>query len=172
MTYRQFITSRTYYLLLGLILLIYTFVILVGKQLGPFRLLVVKSGSMEPILSQQSLILLIRKLDYNLQDMVTYDRYIIEQGESETITHRIVNKRRDEQTVFYKLQGDQNQVADGWIRHERIVGRVVVVMPLLGKIITAFRLLLGKVLLVAVPVLFFSMSEIIKIKQELSNSHS
>ena len=91
---------------------------------------IVITGSMEPNISVQDLVVIFKTGDYGVRDVVTYE------GNSMPVTHRIVDKRVDENgVVFYQTKGDANNTADGeWISEDRIVGEVIAVFSGFGKV--------------------------------------
>lgn len=111
-----------YYVLIIIFLLFLIISSLVGKTVfSNYLLLVVRSNSMEPSLPQSRLVLIKKQPDYLINEIVTYS-----QPESDdTITHRIVGKQMINNEFFYLTQGDNNQVADGWIQQSRIIGEVI-----------------------------------------------
>lgn len=91
------------------------------KMPMPFNhgIAVVLSGSMEPTLSVDDMIIVEKTDDYEVGDVVMY------QGEVNTVTHRIVEINGDE--VITK--GDANNTTDEPIEASRIKGEVVGKLP-------------------------------------------
>ena len=75
----------------------------------------VKTGSMEDGIHVGDYILIIKKNNYKVGDVVTYKK------ESYHVTHRIIKKNRNKVTT----KGDANNVADKEIKTSSIIGKVI-----------------------------------------------
>lgn len=90
---------------------------------------IVTSGSMEPNISVDDLVVIWHQDSYNLRDVVTY------YGNTYPVTHRVVRIGTDENgEVLYTTKGDANGPEDGEIPADRIVGRVILVIPNVGNL--------------------------------------
>ena len=85
---------------------------------------VVLSGSMEPSIMIDDLIIVTAQDDYREDDVVVY------QSGSMLVVHRIIQRQPD--TVI--TQGDANNAPDAPVRVEMIKGKVVAVIPGAGSI--------------------------------------
>ena len=119
--------------------------------LGPFRIYVVLSDSMVPIMRTDDAII-VRSVDaqeLSVGDIITFNAF-----ETDTvITHRIEEKNTDEEYGGYVFvtKGDNNNVVDGFLTPEsRVIGRYMLRLPQLGSLISNAR---GNPFYVAVPVL-------------------
>lgn len=109
---------------------------LVGNQLPmPFGVgaAVVLSGSMEPALSVDDLIIVRQADDYATGDVVVF------QAGGTLVVHRII--ARDGDTVT--TQGDANPVADEPIPIASIRGKVVASIPAVGVVVNGIKTPLG-----------------------------
>ena len=79
------------------------------------RIYRVGSGSMEPYLKINSLILIKESNDYKINDIITY------QNGDEYITHRIISINDDEIVT----KGDANNKEDDPITKDKIVGKLI-----------------------------------------------
>jgi len=92
---------------------------------GQFRLVVVSGTSMEPTYHTADL-LIARKGDYQVGDVVVYNAYI-EDTPVGRVVHRLVELQPN---GTYLTQGDNKDYRDPWsVRPEWIEGRVVTVIP-------------------------------------------
>ena len=82
----------------------------------------VATGSMEPTLKQNDIILIKKEKDYNVDDIVTYE------NEGNYITHRIVTKRGKDLVT----KGDANNTKDVPITIDDVIGKMVKVYPNAG----------------------------------------
>ncbi|MBQ8133185.1 MAG: signal peptidase I [Clostridia bacterium] len=91
---------------------------------------VVLSGSMQPAFNVDDL-LIIQKCDsYEVGDIVTYV-----DSANDLVTHRIT----EIDDVSVVTQGDANNTADRAFRKERIKGKVVKILPGVGRMIQLFQ---------------------------------
>ena len=84
-------------------------------ELFGYSIFSVATGSMEPAIKQNDVILIKRKKSYDINDIVTF------KGENAYITHRIISKRGT--TIVTK--GDANNTKDATIEESDIIGKVV-----------------------------------------------
>lgn len=100
---------------------------------------VVLSGSMEPTIAIDDLIIVARQDDYQQNDIVVY------QSGSMLVVHRIIELQPD--TVI--TQGDANPAPDEPVRKEMIKGRVVACVPGAGGIARLLKSPAATVIMVA-----------------------
>lgn len=120
------------------------FVILIIVLLGYFILRIsgrleiynVKTGSMEDNIHVNDYILIYKKSDYNVGDIVTFkkDNYLV--------THRIIKKDNSK----FVTKGDANNTEDEEISINNIVGKVIIIGGLLNFIIN-YKFVLASLLL-------------------------
>lgn len=154
-------------LFFGLVLIIGSFVFLSGKkEIYGWRVLVVKSGSMEPTIKTGSLIFIKKQEAYNKEDVVTYGSSVRAEG---LTTHRIVEKVEEETGEFFKTKGDFNSVEDAkLVSKGEIVGRYQLGIPYIGYVIGFAQTQTGVVLLVIIPGTVIIYEEIKNIKKSIS----
>ena len=110
-----------------------------GATVFGFSLAVVASGSMDPALSVDDLVLIQAKEAYSVGDIITFER------DGVLVTHRIAGIQQED----FLTQGDANAVMDqAPVAQEQIVGKVIVVIPYVGKVLSWLRTPLGMTLLV------------------------
>jgi signal peptidase len=90
---------------------------------------VILSGSMEPTISKDDVILVQAQSDYALHDIVVY------QSGDTLIVHRIV--RMEDDKVWTK--GDANTDEDAAIEKSAIKGKVIGILPEIGRIIKIIK---------------------------------
>ena len=114
-----------------------------------FRIYKIGSGSMEPYLKVNNYIIIKKKNNYNVKDVVTYKK------NNEYITHRI--KSIDGDIVI--TQGDNNNTEDKPINKKDIIGKLVykshilnIVFHLLNKpILWILLFIVGLVITILIP---------------------
>lgn len=100
---------------------------------------VVLTGSMADAINPNDLIITKAQDQYAVGDIVTY------RTEGASVTHRII-ERTDSGWI---TKGDANNTPDGEIDPSSIVGKVVLIIPRVGAIITFMRTPLGMLCMVA-----------------------
>lgn len=102
---------------------------------------VVISGSMEDTISVNDVVVIHRQADYQPGDVITF------RSSGSIVTHRIIEEAPDS----YTTKGDANNAADltPTLKAD-VIGRVVLVIPGIGKLIEYLRTPLGMLCLVAV----------------------
>lgn len=119
---------------------------LAGQRLPmPFGIgtAVVLSGSMEPTLSVNDVIIVREAESYNINDIVVYE------NGREMIVHRITEQNGDTLTT----KGDANNTADEPISIEAVKGRVVLAIPYAGAAVKALRSPVGAIVIILTAVL-------------------
>ena len=87
-----------------------------------YSLFSVATGSMEPTIKQNDIIVVHKQNNYKVDDIVTF------KSEKAYVTHRIVTKRGN--TIVTK--GDANNTKDVAIERKDIIGKVVKILPKAG----------------------------------------
>ncbi|MBR3762811.1 MAG: signal peptidase I [Lachnospiraceae bacterium] len=124
---------------------------LVGNRMPmPFGygMAVVLSGSMEPALSVNDLIVAKETEEYEVGDMVVY-----QDGDS-VVVHRVVTL--DEETV--QTKGDANNVVDAPISREMVKGKVIAYIPGAGYVVNFLRTPVGIFAVLAAAVTLMELS--------------
>lgn len=127
-------------------------------MLGGYGYAVVLSGSMEPLISVNDLLIIQEQSTYKIDDIVTYV-----DDENKLITHRLI--ATDGNSVTAK--GDANNVADHDFQTERIRGKVVAIIPKLGYIVVLFQ---NPICVISVVVLSFILLEYSYSREEKDKS--
>lgn len=119
--------KKIIYIIVFIILLIALSLNILSLQstsLFGFRIYKVGSGSMEPYLKINDVIIIKESDDYNLNDVITY------QSDNEYVTHRIIYINDFE--IITK--GDANNTQDDPITKDQIVGKLIYKFHILGFI--------------------------------------
>jgi len=122
---------------------------------------VVQTGSMEPALEVGSMVFTYPQKSYKVGDVITFNRGKI------TITHRIHNIT----SAGFITKGDANNAADAQIvSKSNVIGKDVVVVPLIGRLTGFIKTPFGFGLLLGIPTLLFVIYEAFQIKKEWEKS--
>lgn len=122
-----------------------------GDQMPmPFKIgiSVVLTGSMEPTISVNDLIIVKETNDYQVGDIVVF------QDHSSLVVHKII--RIDGEEIVTK--GDANDTEDSPINIKQIKGEVVSIIPVLGLIVKFIKSPIGIVLILAGAIVLLRLS--------------
>lgn len=104
---------------------------------------VVLSGSMEPVLSVNDVIIVHESESYDINDIVVYD------SGSSMIVHRIIEQHGD----MFITKGDANNTSDEPISREAVKGKVILSIPHAGAVVNAIRSPIGIVIIIIIAIL-------------------
>lgn len=125
--------------------------------------MIIRGGSMQPILPVGSLVVIRASNDYQPGDMITY------RAGEKYVTHRIVRSG----PKGFVTQGDANNQPDSrLVTSDMIAGRVRVILPWVGAFLAFIRTPLGYGLVVILPALAIVFNEALVIFRELQKKPS
>lgn len=162
--FRSIINSKLYYSCI-IFFLIYLFIVTVFslKIFENLHSFTNKSNSMSPAINTGSIIIVRKRTQYSIGDIISY--YSLINNKEEIITHRINSLGGN----VYITKGDANQAIDREIVLPRLViGKVIFIIPYLGYIISFAKSGIGLSLSIFFPALIISASELIKIISEVN----
>ncbi|TSD08884.1 signal peptidase I [Haloglomus irregulare] len=126
----------------------------VPQVIGADEGFVVLSGSMEPTMSPGDVVMVDASGPAGIGDVITYSR----PGDSVPTTHRVVGVVDG----GYETKGDANENADAdLIGPEAVIGRVVLTIPVVGRLILWANTPVGYVALVISPLVLLGVSELL-----------
>jgi signal peptidase len=121
-----------------------------------------KSGSMNPSIDTGSIIIVKKQDYYDVGDAVSYSTLV--DGKETIITHRIVSIGGN----VYVTKGDANVAVDRAIILPRlIIGKVVVIIPYVGYILSWVKSSFGVIFAIMLPASAIIMIELISIIKAL-----
>lgn len=129
--YRIFIFLVTFIIIINLLSIF-------NVSLFGFKIFRIGSGSMEPYLKKNDIILVSHKKQYKVNDVITFKNQY-----NEIITHRII-KMNNEEII---TKGDANNVEDDKILLKDVIGRVIFKITGLGFALYLFNNILTWILL-------------------------
>lgn len=132
-----------------------------------FGAAVVISGSMEPNISLYDLVIIHTQKNYDVNDVVIY------RSNTYCVTHRIVDMRTDENgKVWVTTKGDANNAPDSEIELEKIVGKVILIIPKVGYVQNFLQKPIGFLLLtLAIGVLILLPEWVDRMKKRKDDEH-
>lgn len=113
------------------------------------RMYIVDSGSMEPTLPLNSLIVVKEKTadEIEVGDILTYDV-----AEGTRVTHRVIELGENKE--YFITQGDANNVADSMpVERENVIGAVTLIIPYIGYGLRFLSSTPGIILLLGIAIL-------------------
>ncbi len=112
---------------------------------------VVISGSMEPEIGIDDLVIVHAEDEYAVGDIIMFEK------DGAYVTHRIIAAEGGS----YLTQGDANNVSDGYTPHENVVGKVVAVWGGIGGVVTFMQTPAGIFLLIAAVVIIWFVLDLV-----------
>lgn len=145
---------------LGTIILVALFTIGSNSNiLKGYHSFLVQSGSMEPTIMTGDIVIVHQQNQYLKNDVIAFYG-----AENRIITHRIISSEKDYQAIF-ATKGDANRSVDSdTTTIDKIIGKVIFVVPKLGYFVAFAKSLPGLILLIIVPAAALILDELIKIK--------
>lgn len=114
---------------------------------------VILSGSMEPSMSIGDLVIVHREKEYRVGDIVVFDSGGL------SVTHRILEKAQE----GFVTKGDANNVPDKELLSENhIIGRVAVVIPMVGKAVLFLKNPAGMMLIMMLAIWFIWGADVVR----------
>lgn len=121
-----------------------------------------KSGSMDPIINTGSLIVVRKQAMYEVGDVISYNALV--EGKEIIISHRIVGIGGN----VYLTKGDANTAIDReTVIPRHIIGRVVLIVPYLGYVISMVKSTFGIFFTILLPASAIILIELISIIKAL-----
>jgi len=131
---------------------------------GNYKLLVVQSGSMEPVIKMGSIVVVKPSGEYKVGDIITAKEPA---NPKESLTHRVTEIKERDGKTFYVTKGDANDSPDMEERpKENVLGKVIFSIPYLGYPVNFTKTRNGLIILVIIPATIIVYSELISIKNE------
>lgn len=124
-----------------------------------FRPLAILSGSMTPHINYGDLIV---DRDVNAASLKKGDVITYSEGQKIFVSHRIIDITQSSDGLYFKTQGDANNVADSaLVSSKRVLGKCVMVLPYVGYVSIFGSTIQGQIVLIMAPIfLFFIVIEV------------
>jgi signal peptidase len=118
---------------------------------------------MEPSIPVGSIVYSQKTSDYQKGDIISFKN-----AKGQTITHRIVAVTKRNNIVSFRTKGDANNTADAeLVQVGNVVGKTVITVPYVGKIVSFIKTPIGFGLIIILPTLLFILGEFWNIKKEI-----
>ena len=154
------IVSTVFLIVLLLLVILMFYARASGNSLSIFgvRVYRVATGSMEPTLMIGDVIVVRETLvtEIHKGDIITYQGNLKEIA-GQTITHRVIKEPEEREGTWYlQTQGDaEGSLPDPEITSDKVVGKYVTTLPLIGAVYSFFLTPYGLLTIVVVIVLLF-----------------
>lgn len=125
-----------------------------------YKVVIVRSGSMEPTIHTGSIVVYKPQSEYKKEDVVAFRN--ASTGPEKIVTiHRVMDVEQKDQKPFFKTKGDANKVEDAVLTpKEDVLGRVLFSMPGIGYLISWGQSPTGFVVMLVLPVTLLVYHEI------------
>lgn len=137
-----------------------------GEVRSPlFGAYVIISESMIPSINVYDAVVTVRVSQDKIKvdDIITFISKEI-QTAGTPITHRVIGIVETDTGIAYRTKGDHNNTADfALIKHEEVIGKVYLRIPMIGYLQTFMTKPIGWVLIVVIPCLLLIGSDIFKL---------
>ena len=132
---------------------------------GNYQVMVVRSGSMEPVIKGGAVVIVRPVETYKINDVITFRQ----RGKARIpINHRIIDIRVEEGNPIYITKGDANDAPDAReIRERDILGRVLFDIPYVGYAVAAAQKPIGFMVLIIIPAALIMYDQGIRIWKEI-----
>lgn len=119
-----------------------------------YQSFVVQSGSMEPAIMTGDIIVVKKKDKYYPNETITFFN-----NSRQIVTHRIMEINED----MFSTKGDANRAGDDdEIAKDQVIGKVVLVIPKLGFLVSLAQSRLGLILLLIIPASILIIDQLLK----------
>lgn len=124
-----------------------------------YGLIIIRSGSMEPIIKTGSIVFTKSENHYKTGDVITFNS-----ENHSLVTHRIVESNNDK----YTTKGDNNNTTDDYVVPRRAVkGKMLFTVPYIGYLLSFLHSRLGIILLIVIVAGYIIGGELVKIWREV-----
>lgn len=133
------------------------------------KLYIVDSGSMSPTIKQDSMIIVkeLSSQEVEAGDIVTYYGH----NKSSRVTHRIMETQNNGE--FFITRGDANESDDPLpLEGEKVIGKVVYVIPFIGSIFRFLSTKYGIALLITIAIVWIVLPKFFNKEKEKSNEEN
>lgn len=161
---RLIILRRIFYPIIAIIIVLCAYITyqrLIKKEQNieffGYKTYIVLTGSMEPNINIGDVVVVKKTQtnDVKVGDVITFQL----DGQDSTVTHRIVEKIEDENSVIFRTKGDNNNAQDpDNVKPENIQGVMVFKISKLGKIVTKLLTGTGFIAMIVITLLSYEHS--------------
>lgn len=136
-----------------------------GQLPSGYRSFLVQSGSMIPYLNIGDIVVIQPQQEYFKGDPITFYG-----PDNRIVTHRVLEIKEVNKQISFLTKGDANRDSDGdETTKEKVIGKVIAIIPKLGFLVVFVRSPLGFALLVAIPILGLIVDQIIRFRNNVAS---
>lgn len=130
-----------------------------GTLMRGWHSFVVLSGSMEPAICIGDLIVTHQQAHYYPRDVITFQG-----ADGRLVTHRVMELKTTNGQLEYQTKGDANRSEDdGQVNQPAVTGKVVLVVPKLGRLVGFARSPFGLLTLIVCPLFALGIDQLLKL---------
>lgn len=159
MKFLSYVFSIISWIFIAVFAVLLTLTYLSNQNVGLFnmRSFLVLSGSMEPTIMTGDIIIVSSQPEYFVRDVVTFRNV-----DERIVTHRLMKKIVEKDVARFETKGDANRSEDeDFIQSDKILGKVVFVIPKLGYLVEFSKTVPGFVIFIAIPAFLLLVGEIL-----------
>jgi len=131
------------------------------------KLLNVQTGSMVPTFRPGDALVMQRLQPTDLRPGMIVS-YKSAKNPNELVTHRVVAVSK----TSFRTKGDALHTADPTVRSSLLVGKVVLVLPHMGRVLSWVQTLPGLIVCVYLPAAAITIQELIRLERRYAKSHT
>jgi signal peptidase len=140
-------------------LLVAFFVVPFLPMQNNYKVVIVRSGSMEPAIHTGSIVTYRPAQTYRKNDVIAFENPSA--GDKILTLHRVIEVQEKDGQPIYITRGDANQVNDVQpTESSRIKGKMLFTVPFVGYFISWLQTTNGKVILIGIPLLLLIYHEV------------
>jgi len=154
-----------YYIVIAFIALVAVLLVVsIFPITGNFKIMIVQSGSMQPVIKMGSIVAIRPVDDYKIGDVITFQIA----KNKEPVTHRIYDIKVVGGEPKYITKGDANNAPDQReVSQREVIGKVLFDIPYLGYVVNFAQKPIGFSLIIIIPALVIIFDEARKIYNEI-----
>jgi len=128
--------------------------------LAGYKSYLVQSGSMEPTIMTGDIVVVQKQPEYLKNDVIAFFG-----SDGRIVTHRVVSISKKGENNIYITKGDANRSVDNdTAASDKIIGRVVLVIPKLGYFVAFSKSLPGLFILIFLPLFALILDMLLRLK--------
>jgi len=135
---------------------------IMASSISPVKFLTVSGSSMEPVISEKDVVVVLPASQLETGDIIVYKHEI--EGKEFLFTHRIVAIEYGDGYARLITKGDNLPAPDNYfVRSSQVIGTVVLIIPFLGSFLRFANSFYGLFLLIIIPATLIIYMEVRKI---------
>lgn len=172
---KKIIDTATWFITGVIVLLIIFFGIPLLPIPNTYKVVIVRSGSMEPTIHTGSIVVYRKAADYQKNQIIVFNNKSAGTQNKIMVVHRLIDITQKDGQNLYQTKGDANKVPDESVTtKDDIVGKVLFTVPYVGYLISWGQTTTGFVVMVVLPIsilLYHEVQNFLLKKKDKKQSH-